>query len=82
MTSTDLDTRPGVIRPTQEMFDLYDQYCHNDIDRRTFMDRLGKLAVGGVTAAMLAEALLPRYASALQLHENDSRIRGERITYD
>ena len=44
--------------PTQEMFDLYDQYCHNDIDRRTFMDRLAKFAVGGVTVAMLAEALL------------------------
>jgi len=82
MAITDVDIRPGVMRPTQEMFDLYDQYCHNDIDRRTFMDRLGKLAAGGVTAAMLAEALLPKYASALQLHENDSRIRGERITYD
>ena len=70
------------ILPTQEMFDLYDQYCHNDIDRRTFMDRLGRFAVGGVTVAMLAEALLPRYASALQIAEHDSRIRGERITYD
>ncbi len=69
------------IRPTQEMFDLYDQYCHNDIDRRTFMDRLGKYAVGGVTVAMLAETLLPRYATALQLAEDDSRIVGSRITY-
>jgi carboxymethylenebutenolidase len=72
----------AAILPTQEMFDLYDQYCHNDIDRRTFMDRLGKFAVGGLTAAMLAEALLPRYASALQLAEDDSRIKGARITYD
>lgn len=70
------------VRPTQEMFDLYDQYCHSQIDRRTFMDRLGRLAVGGVTAAMLAEALLPRYASALQLREDDARIAGSRITYD
>ncbi len=72
----------AAILPTQEMFDLYDQYCHNDIDRRTFMDRLGKFAVGGLTVAMLAEALLPRYASALQLAEDDSRIKGARITYD
>jgi carboxymethylenebutenolidase len=70
------------VRPTQEMFDLYDQYCHSQIDRRTFMDRLGRLAVGGVTAAMLAEALLPKYASALQLREDDARIAGSRITYD
>jgi len=74
--------RPDAVRPTQEMFDLYDQYCHNDIDRRTFMDRLGRLAVGGVTAAMLAEALMPKYASALQMAETDSRISGARITYD
>jgi carboxymethylenebutenolidase len=70
------------IKPTQAMFDLYDQYCHDQIDRRTFMDRLGKLAVGGVTAAMLAEALLPKYASALQMAESDARITGARITYD
>jgi carboxymethylenebutenolidase len=81
------DTEAGVvaaadIRPSQEMFDLYDQYCHNDIDRRTFMDRLGRYAVGGLTVAMLAEALLPKYASALQLAEDDSRIKGSRITYD
>jgi carboxymethylenebutenolidase len=70
------------IRPTQEMFDLYDQYCHSHIDRRTFMDRLGRFAVGGVTVAMLAEALLPKYASALQIAEQDARIVGSRITYD
>ena len=59
------------------MFDLYDQYCHSQIDRRTFMERLGRLAVGGVTAAMLAEALLPKYASALQLREDDPAIVGD-----
>ncbi len=78
----DTERGAGEIQPTQEMFDLYDQYCHNDIDRRTFMDRLGKLAVGGVSAAVLAEALLPKYASALQMAETDSRIVGSRITYD
>ena len=82
MADTERPVAAEDIRPTQEMFDLYDQYCHNDIDRRTFMERLGKFAVGGVTVAMLAEALLPKYASALQLAETDSRIRGERITYD
>ena len=79
---TDATSVLASVTPTQEMFDLYDQYCHNDIDRRTFMDRLGKLAVGGVSAAVLAEALLPKYASALQLAEDDARIIGTRITYD
>lgn len=69
-------------KPTQEMFDLYDQYCHAQIDRRTFMDRLGRYAVGGLTVAMLAESLMPRYASALQLAEDDPAIVGQRIEYD
>ena len=75
------EVAPQNVRPTREMFDLYDQYCHNLIDRRTFMERLGGLAAGGVTAAMLAEALLPKYASALQLREDDPSIVGERTTY-
>jgi carboxymethylenebutenolidase len=52
------------------------------IDRRTFMDRLSRYAVGGVTLAMLTEMLMPKYATALQLAEDDPRIRGERIEYD
>jgi carboxymethylenebutenolidase len=76
------DRGAAAIQPTQAMFDLYDQYCHSQIDRRTFMERLGGLAAGGVTAAMLAEALLPKYASALQLREDDPGIVGARITYD
>jgi carboxymethylenebutenolidase len=46
------------------------------------MDGLAKYAVGGVTVMMLAEMLMPKYASALQLAEDDPRIRGERIEYD
>lgn len=76
------DTERAGIQPTQEMFDLYDQYCHNAIDRRTFMDRLARYAVGGVTVAMLAEALLPKYASAIQIAEDSPMIVGRRITYD
>jgi len=69
------------VKPTQAMLDLYNDYAHDVIDRRTFMDRLSRYAVGGVTLAMLTEVLMPKYATALQLAEDDSRIRGERITY-
>jgi carboxymethylenebutenolidase len=69
------------VKPTQAMLALYNDYAHDVIDRRTFMDRLSGYAVGGVTLAMLTEALMPRYATALQLAEDDSRIRGARITY-
>jgi carboxymethylenebutenolidase len=73
---------PLTVRPTQEMFDLYDRYCHGAISRRAFMDGLSKFAVGGLTVAALASALLPRYAEAQQVTEDDARVSGERITYD
>ncbi len=70
------------LKPTRAMLDLYNDYAHDVIDRRTFMDRLSKYAVGGVTLAMLTEMLMPKYATALQLAADDPRIRGERIEFD
>jgi len=69
------------MKPTQEMLDLYNAYAHSAIDRRTFLDRLSKYAVGGVTVAMLAEMLAPKYAEAQQFREDDPQFRGERIVY-
>jgi carboxymethylenebutenolidase len=70
------------LKPTRELLELYNDYAHDVIDRRTFMERLSKYAVGGVTLAMLTEMLMPKYATALQIAEDDPRIRGERIEYD
>ena len=36
----------------QEVFDLYDAYAHNRLDRREFMEKLSTYAVGGITAAV------------------------------
>ncbi len=33
----------------QELLDLFHEYQHGDIDRRAFLDRAGKFAVGGLT---------------------------------
>ena len=35
----------------QEVFDLYDDYAHNRLDRREFMEKLSVYAVGGLTFA-------------------------------
>ena len=43
----------------QEVFDLYDKYAHNIIDRRTFIEELKAYAVGGITVAGLLAFLLP-----------------------
>ncbi|WP_417320244.1 dienelactone hydrolase family protein [Emcibacter sp.] len=68
-------------KPPQEVYDLYDGYCHGDMDRRSFMNRLGTYAVGGVTMAALLESVMPDYASAQEVAGDDKRIVAERITY-
>lgn len=65
----------------QELLDLFDEYVHGDVDRRVFLSRAGKFAVGGVTAAGLLDMLSPDYALAKQVEENDPRIKGEMIKY-
>jgi carboxymethylenebutenolidase len=59
----------------QELLDIFHEYQHGDIDRRTFMDRIGKFAVGGLTAAMIFETLTPNYAWAQQVPKDDARIK-------
>jgi len=39
-----------------ELLILFDAYVHGDIDRRGFIERASRYAVGGVTAAMLLDA--------------------------
>src|SRR4051812_43826961 len=50
----------------QEVFDLYDDYAHNRVDRREFMQRLSKYAVGGLTVSSLMGFLMPDYQGAIQ----------------
>ncbi|HJR57279.1 MAG TPA: dienelactone hydrolase family protein [Rhizomicrobium sp.] len=64
----------------QELLDLLDSYVHGAIGRREFMDGAKKFAVGGVTAAALFEMLKPNYAWAIQVPENDSRIRIQTVS--
>jgi carboxymethylenebutenolidase len=59
----------------QELLDLFHEYQHGDISRRTFLDRAGKFAVGGLTAAAIFESLKPNYAWAQQIKKDDARIK-------
>jgi len=65
----------------QELINLYDRYAHDLINRREFLEKAGKYAVGGLTASALLEALSPRYAWAMQVPEDDPRIKADRIEY-
>src|SRR5688572_13571931 len=65
----------------QELLDIYDYYVHGQIDRRGFLDRAAKFAVGGLTAAALLEMLNPQYAFAAQVPKEDSRVSSEYLKY-
>ena len=66
----------------QEAFDWYDEYAHGDIDRRTFLSRLGTLSVTGLTLSVVAGALTPNYALAEQVSFNDPDITASYVEYD
>ena len=65
----------------QEVLKLFDQYVHDLIDRRAFMEGASRFAVGGMTAAAMFEALCPHYEWAQQVPPDDARIRTEYVTY-
>jgi carboxymethylenebutenolidase len=65
----------------QELLNLFDQYVHGGIDRRGFLDRAAKFAVGGTSAAMLLEALSPKFAEAQQVAKDDKRLKAEYVEY-
>jgi len=65
----------------QEVLKLFDGYVHGWLSRRDFLDRAGKYAVGGFTAAAMLESLRPNYAFAQQVAKDDSRIKTEYLTY-
>jgi len=66
----------------QELLDLFHEYQHGDINRRTFLDRAGKFAVGGLTVAAIFESLSPNYAWAQQVPPDDKRIKVSREVVD
>ncbi len=63
------------------VFELYDEYCHGYIDRRTFLSRAAAITIGGVSALSMAQALLPRYAEAQTISFTDRRIKGTYVEY-
>ena len=65
-----------------EVLSLFDKFVHGDIDRRGFLDRAAKYAVGGVSATMLLEMLSPQFAQAQQVPANDPRIVARMVDYD
>jgi carboxymethylenebutenolidase len=65
----------------QEIIDLYDDYTHERIGRRVFMDRLAVLAGGTAAASAVLPLLRNNYAKAAIVAPDDSRITAEEVTF-
>jgi carboxymethylenebutenolidase len=66
----------------QEVFDLYDDYAHNKLQRREFIERLSLYAVGGITVASLMSFLMPNYKDTMLVPANDPRLDSNYINYE
>lgn len=66
---------------SQEVFDLYDDYAHNRLDRRQFIEKLSAYAIGGITVASLLSFIMPNYQDKIQIAADDPRLKTSTITY-
>ena len=64
----------------QELLILFDAYVHGDLDRRGFLDRAQKFAVGGLTAVGILASLQPNFAAAQVIPKDDARVKTETVT--
>ena len=63
-----------------EAVDLYNQYVHGEISRRSFLNGAKKFAVAGLSAGAIVDALMPNYALGQQIARDDERIRADYVT--
>ena len=66
---------------SQEVFDLYDRYAHDQLDRRSFVQQLSRYAVGGLTVSALLDYLMPRYTERVQISADDPRLDADTVEY-
>ena len=66
----------------QEVFDLYDAYAHNKLERREFVERLSMFAVGSITVPALLSFLMPDYETTRRIAADDPNLDSKFITYN
>lgn len=66
---------------SQEILDLYDDYAHNKLDRRKFVERLSMFAVGGLTVPSILGFIMPKYQENIEVQASDPRLSSEFISY-
>jgi len=66
----------------QEVFDLYDDYAHNKIERRQFIEKLSIYAIGGITIPSLLSFIMPNYLDFILIKPDDPRLISKFINYE
>ncbi|GAA4268103.1 dienelactone hydrolase family protein [Hyunsoonleella aestuarii] len=66
----------------QEVFDLYDDYAHNKLNRRQFAEKLSLYAIGGVTISSLLSFMSPNYVDSILVKPNDPTLDSGFITFE
>lgn len=66
---------------TQAMIDLYDEYTHLTLDRRSFMVKLSRLTGSAAAAAAVVPLIAADPARAAMISPDDARFGTERVTY-
>ncbi|TDD97323.1 dienelactone hydrolase family protein [Flavobacterium cellulosilyticum] len=61
----------------QALFDLYDDYAHNKIERRQFIEKLSFFAVGSLTLPALLSFMTPNYEDSILIKPDDPRLQSE-----
>jgi len=67
---------------SQEVFDLYDDYAHNKMDRKEFLQKLSLYAVGAITLPSLLSFISPNYIESILVQPDDDRLVSEMIEYN
>lgn len=66
----------------KEVFDLYDDYAHNKLQRREFIEKLSLYAVGGITVGSLMSFMMPNYVDTLLVKPDDPNLDSSFIHYN
>ncbi|MBK7811102.1 MAG: dienelactone hydrolase family protein [Saprospiraceae bacterium] len=65
----------------QEVFDLYDDYVHDRMERRDFLQKISVYAVGGLTLPSIINFLMPNYDKSKKEELDYRSILIEKIKY-
>ncbi|WP_067147315.1 dienelactone hydrolase family protein [Pseudotamlana agarivorans] len=67
---------------SQDIYDLYDDYAHNKIDRRQFVEKLSLFAIGGLTLPSLLSFVSPNYKDSIMVAPDDPALDSDYIHYN